>query len=212
MAVITITTSTYLMHYDNQLFKIFDRVKLKMFEKEVAHREHRNRGAYPMILFGYHKGGHEFVNTFKQMSKRYLVVDYDPTVIDILERQAVPYIYGDATDIELLEEVGIDRAKLVVSTFTEYDVTQQLVTNVQRINPDAVIICHADNQVEALALYELGATYVMIPHYIGSERVSAFIKSKGLDKHEFEQFRERHLGHLRAHHEMMNPDEAPTTA
>lgn len=201
VAVITITSSTYLMIYDNQLFKIFDRIKFKMFEKEVAHKEKKTRTKYPMILFGYHKGGHEFVNAFKEMNKKYIVVDYDPTVLDVMDRQNIPYVYGDASDLELLEEMGIESAKLIVSTFTEFEVTHQLVSNVQRINPNAVIICHAENQSEALELYELGATYVMIPHHIGSEKVSAFIKSKGLDKNEFEHFRTKHLGHLKAQFE-----------
>ncbi len=204
VAIITITTSTYLMLYDNQLFKIFDRIKFKMFEKETVHREKRARSKYPMILFGYHRGGHEFISTFNQMGKKYIVIDYDPTVLEVLERQSIPYVYGDATDIELLEEVGIDSAKLVVSTFTDYEVTSQLVSNVSRINPGAVIICHAENQKEALDLYEKGATYVMIPHYIGSEKVSAFIKKKGLDKQEFEIFREKHMGRLRIHEQAMN--------
>lgn len=204
VAIITITTSTYLMLYDNQLFKIFDRIKFKMFEKETVHREKRTRSKYPMILFGYHRGGHEFISTFKQMGKKYIVIDYDPTVLDVLDRQSIPYVYGDATDLELLEEIGIESAKLIVSTFTDYEVTHQLVGNVQRINPNAVIICHAENQTEALELYEIGATYVMIPHYIGSEKVSAFIKKKGLDKQEFEQFREKHMGRLRLHNEAMS--------
>lgn len=201
VAIVTITSSTYLMHYDNQLYKLFDRIKFKMFEKETAHREHRGQGSFPMILFGYHKGGHEFINAFKEMGKRYVVVDYNPAVIEVLERQNIPCVYGDATDVELLEELGIEKAKLVVSTFTEHAVTQSLVTNVKHINPDAVIVCHADNQTEALSLYELGATYVMIPHYIGSEKVSAFVKKKGLDKKEFEEFRSRHLGSLLAAHD-----------
>ncbi|MDQ3064649.1 MAG: cation:proton antiporter [bacterium] len=201
IAIITITTSTYLMHYDNQLFKMFDRIKIKVFEKESVHRERRNRVQYPLILFGYHKGGHEFVSTFKQMGKRYVVIDYDPTIIDTLERQNIPNIYGDATDLELLEEIGIYQVKLVVSTFTEFEVTKQLVANVERANPNAVIVCHADNQSEALELYELGATYVMIPHYIGSEKVSAFIRAKGLNKQEFEHFRSKHLGYLLSHHD-----------
>ncbi len=204
VAIITITTSTYLMHYDNQLFLIFDKIKFKMFEKETVHREKRSRSKYPMLLFGYHKGGHEFISTFKEMGKKYIVIDYDPTVLDVLERQNIPYVYGDATDLELLEEIGIESAKLIVSTFTEYDVTRQLVANVQRINPNAVIICHAENQKEGLALYELGATYVMIPHYIGSEKVSAFIRQKGLDKQQFEHFREKHMGRLRVHEDNMN--------
>lgn len=207
VAIVTITSSTYLMHYDNQLFKLFDRIKFKMFEKEVAHRERRNSGSFPLILFGYHKGGHEFIGAFKEMGKRYVVVDYNPSVIDLLERQNIPCVYGDATDIELLEEIGIDKVKLVVSTFTEFAVTQSLVTSVQRINPEAVIVCHAENQTEALQLYELGATYVMIPHHIGSEKVSAFIKAKGLDKQQFEHFRTKHVGNLLA-----NRDFTPTEA
>lgn len=204
VAIVTITSSTYLMHYDNRLYKLFDRIKFKMFEKETAHREHRGHGSFPMILFGYHKGGHEFINAFKEMGKRYVVVDYNPAVIEVLERQNIPCVYGDATDVELLEELGIEKAKLVVSTFTEHAVTQSLVTNVKHINPDAVIVCHADNQTEALSLYELGATYVMIPHYIGSEKVSAFVKKKGLDKKEFEEFRSRHLGSLLASHDSLS--------
>ncbi len=206
VAIITITSSTYLMHYDNQLFKLFDRIKFKIFEKETVHRERHGRNGFQMILFGYHKGGHEFINAFREMGKRYIVVDYDPGVIDLLERQNLPYMYGDATDLELLEELGIDRIKLVVSTFTEFAVTQQLVTSIQRMNPEAVIVCHAENQTEALELYEMGATYVMIPHHIGSEKVSAFIKQKGLDKKEFEQFRSRHMGSLLASHDSLGTD------
>lgn len=203
VAIATITSSTYLMQYDNQLFKLFDRIKFKVFEKETVHREKHGHAGYPMILFGYHKGGHEFIKTFTDMGKKYIVVDYDPSVIELMERQSIPYVYGDATDIELLDEIGIDKAKLVVSTFTEFAVTQSLVSNVQRINPDAVIVCHADNQTEALELYETGATYVMIPHYIGSEKVSAFIRNKGLDKTEFEHFRAHHVGSLLASHDKL---------
>jgi Kef-type K+ transport system membrane component KefB len=208
VAIITITFSTYLMQYDNQLFRLFDRIKFKTFEKTTIHRERQRGKNIPLILFGYHKGGHEFINTFRQMDKRFIVVDYDPSVVDSLERQNIPHLYGDATDLELLDELHIEHTKLIVSTFTEYDVTHTLVVNVRRINQNTVIVCHADNQAEALQLYELGATYVMIPHYIGSEKVSAFIKQKGLDKAEFEEFRSRHVGSLLAHHDLSRTIEA----
>jgi Kef-type K+ transport system membrane component KefB len=199
VAIITIATSTYLMQYDNKLFTWFDRIKFRLFEKEMAYKERRRQAPYSLLLFGYHKGGHEFVNTFRQMGKRFIVIDYDPSVIDTLEHHNVPYMYGDATDLELLDELNIEHAKLVVSTFTDFDVTQQLVQNVRRQNTEAVIICHADNQDEAMRLYELGATYVMIPHYIGSEKVSAFIKRKGLEKTEFDHFRAKHMSYLQTH-------------
>ena len=198
VAIITIAISTYLMLYDNQLFAYFDRIKIRVFEKEISYRERRNNASYAMVLFGYHHGGHEFIKAFRDIGKRYLVIDYDPSVIDYLGVQKIPYIYGDATDSELLEEINLSSTKLVISTFSDYEVTQQLVRNVSRINEQTVIICHADNRDEALVLYELGATYVMIPHHLGSERISNFLRKSGLNKDEFSRFRKKHLNDLMA--------------
>ncbi len=205
VAIITIASSTYLMHFDDQLFARFDKIRLHLFEKEVTYKEKRNKNSYQLVLFGYHHGGHEFIKTFKDIGKRYLVIDYDPSVIDTLERQDIPYLYGDATDSELLEEIGIENSKLVISTFSDFEVSTALVKNVHRITPSAVIICHADNKAEAVQLYELGATYVMIPHFIGSEKISAFIKKSGLKKSEFNNFREKHLTYLENHFPAIEP-------
>jgi hypothetical protein len=64
---------------------------------------------------------------------------------------------------------------------------------VRQRSKDAVIICHADDHNEAADLYKLGATYVMLPHLIGSEHMSQFIHRNGLNKKSFERYREKHL-------------------
>ena len=46
---------------------------------------------------------------------------------------------------------------------------------------------------DAAALYEHGASYVSLPHYIGSERVSSFIRRHGLDHAALTQYRDKHL-------------------
>lgn len=199
VAIITIATSTYLMQYDDQLFAYFDRIKLHLFEKEVSYKEKRRRAPYEMVLLGYHHGGHEFIRTFQNMKKRFLVVDYDPEVIDILEHQKVNYLYGDATDTELLNEAGVEDCKLVVSTMTDHEANLFVVSLLDKINPDAVFICHADNIKQATALYHAGASYVMIPHHVGSEKMSAFIKRSDMDKGEFDKYRQKHMAFLRAH-------------
>jgi Kef-type K+ transport system membrane component KefB len=197
VAIITIAISTYLMHYDDQLFARFDKLNIRLFEKEVTYREKRGPTPYQMVILGYHNGGHEFIRTFKDMNKRFLVVDYDPEVIDVLEHQKVDYLYGDATDTELLREAGIEKSKLVVSTIIDHEANLFIVNLLQEINPRAVIIAHASNIKEAADLYQAGASYVMIPHHIGSEKMSAFIKRKGPDKEEFEKYREKHLENLK---------------
>jgi Kef-type K+ transport system membrane component KefB/Trk K+ transport system NAD-binding subunit len=199
VAIITIATSTYLMQYDEALFRRFDRIKLHLFERDAKFHERRSPTAYQMILFGYHHGGHEFIRAFKDMRKRFLVVDYDPEVIDLLDHQKIDYLYGDATDLELLDEAGVDKAKLIVSTINDHPTNMFLVDLVEKKNPEAAFVCHADNIRQAAELYEAGASYVMIPHHIGSERMSAFIKRKGADKTEFKRYRQKHMAFLEAH-------------
>lgn len=199
VAIITIAISTYLMQYDDELFARFDRINLRFFEKDVTYREKRAPVAYQMMLFGYHHGGHEFIRTFKDLGKRYLVIDYDPDIIELMEKRKIDYLYGDVSDLELLKEAGVEKAKLIVSTISDHDTNKFVVTTVGKLNPHTVIICHANNIDDATELYELGASYVMMPHYIGNERVSAFIKKSGLKRSEFEKYKARHLAYLSAH-------------
>ncbi|HXH04837.1 MAG TPA: cation:proton antiporter, partial [Candidatus Nitrosotenuis sp.] len=99
VAMITIGISTYLMKYDDKLFKILD-TYLRIFERKNIKEKKQKHALYPIILFGYHKGGHEFLRVFREMKERYLVVDYDPEIIEHLETQGVRHAYGDATDSE----------------------------------------------------------------------------------------------------------------
>lgn len=193
-ALITIGLSTYVMHYDDRIFRAIEK-SLKFIERPNPKLESRASSAatYKLILFGYHKGGHEFINAFRDMRKRYVVVDYNPEVIEIMERQHINHVFGDATDYELLEEIGVHKAELVVSTITDLDTNLLLVRHVNQWNPDGVFICHANSYDHAAQLYEHGAAYVMLPHFIGSEQMSSFIRKNGSNKEAFDRYRQRHI-------------------
>ncbi len=199
VALISIAASTYMIMYADKLFVNIEE-HLEMFEhtKHRAEREAK-RTQYDLVLFGYLRGGHEFLKLFKSLGRRYVVVDYDPEVIDTLEHQKANYLYGDATDIELLEEVGMEHCKLIVSAMSDHETNVFLVKLAEATSPNSVVICYAENAVEASELYEHGASYVMVPHYIGSEKISSFIRRSGLKKSEFKKYREKHLAYLQTH-------------
>jgi Kef-type K+ transport system membrane component KefB len=191
-AIITIAVSTYLMKYDDELFSTLEH-SLRFFERKVIRTEGNQTAQHPLILFGYHKGGSEFIKAFKAMRRKFIVVDYNPEAVEELERQNIEFMYGDATDLELLEELNISKTKLIVSTITDFETNQTLLAHIMRVNPHAIVICHSDSYEEAASLYHLGATYVMMPHLIGSERISNFVKRAGLSRKEFDTYREKHL-------------------
>ena len=198
IALITIAISAYLIIYSDKIFGFSEKF-LALFERRKTHFEQDSKNSYDLVLFGYNKGGHEFINVFKSLSKKFVVIDYDPEIIDTLERRKIDYLYGDAMDIELLEEAGLDKSKLIVSTITDHETNKFLIKLLEDINSKAVVILHGETVDEAAELYELGASYVIIPHYIGSEKIGSFIKKSGLKKSEFRKYREKHLAYLESH-------------
>lgn len=192
VALITISTSTYLMKYDDSIYRVLES-RLHIFERKVIKEHQRKRQSYPIILFGYHRGGHEFLQAFRDMKQRYMVVDYDPEVIEHLDRQGVRNTYGDATDEELLHEINAHKAQLIVSTITDMSVNRSLLGYLRYHNPEAVFICHANGYDEAADLYRHGATYVMLPHFLGSERIGGFIKKHGFNHKAFATYRKQHV-------------------
>jgi Kef-type K+ transport system membrane component KefB len=193
VALITIGVSTYLMNYDNQLYAILHK-RLHLFEKKDVKPERRAHATNQLILFGYRKGGHEFVKSFREMhNKHYIVVDYDPEVIELMESQHIRAIYGDATDYELLEEIALNKAEVVVSVIPDIMTNMLLLKYVRRHNPDAAFVCHADSLDDAARLYDHHASYVILPHLIGSEHVSSFLRTNRGDHMAFEHHRKKHI-------------------
>lgn len=195
VAIITIGATTYLMHYDDQLYAGLEH-RLRLFERRVVKEDTKTNIDYPIVMFGYHKGGQEFAKVFREMRRRFIVVDYNPEVIEQLERQRINFMYGDATDPELLKELNVSKAKLIVSVMVDFPTNLSLLKHVAHENPDAIFICHADTFEEANELYNNGATYIMMPYLIGSEKIGNFLKRTSLDKKDFDNYRDRHLTQL----------------
>lgn len=195
VAIITIGATTYLMHYDDELYAGLEH-RLRLFERRIVKEESKTNADYPVVMFGYHKGGQEFAKVFREMRRRFIVVDYNPEVIEQLERQRINFMYGDATDPELLRELNINKAKLIVSVMVDFPTNLSLLKHVAHENPDAIFICHADTFEEANELYNNGATYIMMPYLIGSEKIGNFLKRTSLDKKDFDNYRDRHLTQL----------------
>lgn len=192
VALITIAISTYLMKYDDKIFRLIEH-QLRIFERKDIKERKQSHTLYPIILFGYHRGGHEFLKAFREMKQRYLVVDYDPEIIEHLETQGIRHAYGDATDSEFLEDINASKAKLIVSTIGDIEANRELLKYLRHHNPTGSFICHANNYDEAAELYRHGASYVMLPHFLGSERISTYIKKNGITHDAFENYREKHI-------------------
>jgi len=203
VGIITIALSSYMIIFSDGIYLFFEKY-IKLFERKKVIPEHETKHVYDAVLFGYKKGGSEFIKVFDKLTKRYIVVDYDPDVIDELDRKNARYLYGDATDLELLDEIDLSKARLIVSLITDYPTNLFLLEYLGQVSPHAVIICHADSAKDAAKLYGIGASYVLMPAYIGNEKIGTFIRKNGFNKTEFKHYREKHIHYLQSHYELLS--------
>lgn len=191
VALITIGLSTYMMQYENFIYKKFQK-HLSIFERKDIKENRSQAKPYSAILFGYHKGGREYLDAFREMKLHYLVVDDNPEVIDRLNQQGIRNTFGDMADEEFLNEIGAANAKLFISTLESVNANLAALRYVRKNSQTASFICQATRYDDAVKLYEHGASYVGLPHFIGSERVSNYIKRHGIDHESLGRYRDRH--------------------
>ena len=167
-----------------------------IFTKKKSKETGANAEKYEIVLFGYDRVGVDFVNAFRKLEKPFLVVDFNPSSIKLLQEKNIPNRFGDAEDLEFLEELGLEQVKLAVSTIPDFKTNIILTRKIKKEKRDAIVIAISQNVVEALELYKEGATYVIMPHYLGARYASNMITRIGLDVSAFKEERDKHLEYL----------------
>jgi hypothetical protein len=193
--VITIAISTYMMIYSDLIYEKLLPV-LGLFEKKNIRKNKKLNKDYDSILFGYNRIGFGILESFKRLKKNYLVVDFNPETIDTLSKFRIPCIYGDAYDSDFLKELPLKKLKLAVSTVPDFETNVLLLEHLKEVNPEGIVILRASNIVDALELYEKGASYVLTPHFLGGEYVAKMITEDKNKKQEYLLERERHINLL----------------
>lgn len=196
VGIVTIAGSTYLISYADVLYT-FSKSPLKLFEwRKDVKKETDDADVADMMIFGYDRVGYDFVQVANKIQAKYVVVDFNPQAIKIMYKQGIPSRYGDAEDVEFLEEIGLTKAKLVVSTIPDFKVNKLLAIQYRKHNKDGVIILLSYDARQAKELYDLGATYVIIPHYLGAHHASRMIAKYATDPDFFNKERVLHLAHI----------------
>jgi Kef-type K+ transport system membrane component KefB/Trk K+ transport system NAD-binding subunit len=190
-ALVSMAASTALNHHADALYERLE-VVLRVFERRGVKRPSHDTRVYDAVLFGSHRVGSDLIPVLRQLVKRYFVVDADPDVLVQLARQHVPCGFGDVGDEMFLQEFAWKRVKIVVSTVPSTEDNLCLLSVVRKSNPEAVVMVVAQTLAEAESLYAAGATYVIMPHFLGSRYISRLLGQLGSEAQNYEAERRRH--------------------
>lgn len=164
VGLITITASTYMTTYDQQ---IYDRAQrwLSLLERR---RGGRTQPVDPgddvdVILFGLGRFGSHLADRLSSAGHRVLGVDFDPYGVAAHRDRGVTATFGSAEDIGLLEALPLDRAKYVVSAIPTLRTNLALLHGLRHHDFDGTIALTAHTRHDADRLRAAGADVVLEP-------------------------------------------------
>lgn len=73
----------------------------------------------------------------------------------------------------------------MISTVKNYDDNIVLLKTIKHKFPKLIVILVSNHIHEAIRLYEQGADYVILPHYIGVDHTSLMLEEYGFDIQKF---------------------------
>ena len=173
---------------------------MKIFErpgKKIDEHKYHKENKYDIYLFGYNRIGYDILNSIKKTGKNSLVIDYNPEIIIDLAKKGYECRYGDASDAELLEELNFCDAKMVISTIPDIDINLLLLRECKQNNKNAIMIFVSHDIEEAMKLYDEGASYVVMPHFLGGHHASVMIEEHGLSLNKFLKEKVKHMQDLK---------------
>lgn len=195
--IITSITSSYALTYMRFFAEKLQFLGKKIERKNCLHYEKlpKNMEGHA-VIFGYHRVGQRVVGTLNKLGKKIIVVDFDPDVIEKLEREKINHLYGDMGDKEVLDKVNIKQADVVVSTVPDQQDNCAMIGHAKKENKKITIYVTAAEIEDAIELYEAGANYVILPHFLGGEHTSLLLERFCGDESELLKIREKHLNEL----------------
>jgi voltage-gated potassium channel len=129
------------------------------------------------IICGYGRVGRRAAAELKKGGYRYVVLDFNPQVIEIARHEGELMVEGSGTQDEDLEAAGLMHARgLVVASDNDSD-NLFITLSARSVRPDLMIVARASDEAAAKKLRLAGADRVVEP-YLTAGRVMANLMAK----------------------------------
>ena len=126
-----------------------------------------------VIIVGYGLNGQNLVRVLRESGIPYQVLELDPELVRRGKIAGEPISFGDGTRTDILEQMGIGRARVLVIAISDPAATARVVSQARRIRHDIDIIVRTRYVAEIERLYRLGANQVIPEEFETSVEIFA---------------------------------------
>jgi CPA2 family monovalent cation:H+ antiporter-2 len=114
-----------------------------------------------VIIAGYGMNGKNLARVLRSTRVPYVVVDLNDTMVREGREGGEPIFYGDVNNPEILDRVGVDRARMLVLAISDPMATRRAVAVARRANPGLSILVRTRYVADVDDLIALGANAVI---------------------------------------------------
>jgi monovalent cation:H+ antiporter-2, CPA2 family len=118
-----------------------------------------------VVVLGYGRVGQELTSWLEQHGVPFVVAESNPELLAPLRARGVPTVAGDASSPQLLDQLGLPLARVVVVTFPESVAAARAIQYVRGRNADADVVARADAAAVVGMLRAEGAGEVVQPEF-----------------------------------------------
>ncbi|WP_373020228.1 monovalent cation:proton antiporter-2 (CPA2) family protein [Thiomicrorhabdus sp.] len=128
-----------------------------------------------IILCGFGRVGQTVSRFLHKAPENFVALDMDIRRVNEAHNAGERVYYGDASKERILHAAGIDKAKAVIITFSDYHASIKILNTIRRIDPNIPVLVRTIDDSHLNELLEAGATEVVPDTFESSIMLSSHL-------------------------------------
>jgi monovalent cation:H+ antiporter-2, CPA2 family len=134
-----------------------------------------------VVVCGYGRIGRNIVRILQQRNYAVVVIDQSESRVQLLRDQGIPYVYGNAGSLYVLEKAALATAACMAIALPDPLSSRLSLKRALEISPNLDVVVRASKPTDVDLLYQLGAKEVVQPELEASLELSAHVLKVGTD-------------------------------
>jgi CPA2 family monovalent cation:H+ antiporter-2 len=160
-----ITVVTVTMGLTPLLATIGRKIKGKIYTKDILHdtklKQEVGDISKHVVIIGFSKIGRIVAYILRKKAINYIIIDSNHRIVRIEKNNGYNIYYGDATNIEILKYVGLDKAESVVVAMGDELISIKITNFIHDHFPKINVITNSETMVSADKFRKAGASLVV---------------------------------------------------
>jgi len=162
-AVLSMSMAPFLVKFNGQIAKKWHKSSYAFSHNEIEHNisansEHLNQH---VILCGFGRVGQTVSRFLTKSNKPFVALDMDIKRVREAYDAGESVYYGDAAKETILRAASLNKAKIVIVTFSDFHASIKILKNIRHINKYIPILVRTPNDAHVNELIEAGASEVI---------------------------------------------------